>query len=153
MDKIINHAAAAAKAHGVNSEAASGEHWDGKQFTGQFFASVEFAQEVWTAPENDSNVSRIERRRIIGISAGDAKRLFKARKGRPGGRVYIEVRGASRRILEVAKTPEAACRAVLDRILAGEARALAHDVADEAARIEVEMRAQLRADIAALEAA
>lgn len=151
MEKIINHAAAAANAHGVSSKVASGEHWDGEKFTGQFFASVEFVQEIWTVPETDSNVSRFERRRIIGISAGDAKRLFKARKGRPGGQAYVKAQSATRRILEVADTPEAAARAVLDRILAGEARALAHDVADEAAAIEVAMRTQLRADIQALE--
>lgn len=152
MQKIKNHAQSAANAHNVYVKVDFGEEWDDKneRYTGRFFVSVVFLQGVWTAPENDSNVSRIEKRRIIGISAGDAKRLFKSRKGRPGGQAYIKARNASHAIHEVADTPERAERQVLHRILSGEARALAHQVADEAAAIEVEMRKQLRADLATL---
>ena len=150
MEKIKNHAAGAAHAHGIHVRVASGEEFEGDRPTGNFFVSVEFVQEVWTSPENDSNVSRIENRRIIGVSRGDAGRLYKDRKGRLGGQAYINVRSARRSLYEAAAAPEEAQRVILDRILSGEARALAHDVADEAAKIEVEMRDQLHADIAAL---
>lgn len=150
IEKIKNHAHAAANAHNVACHVYSGEEFEGDRFTGRFFVSVEFRQAVYTIPESKKGrVSEIERRRLIGVSAGDARRLFKARVGRPGGQEYILSRTASKVILHVADTPDEAERAVLDEILAGRARLLAHDVADEAAAIEVEMRAALREAIAA----
>ena len=151
IDQITNHAKAAAAAHGVAVRVHEGEEFDGEKFTGRFFCSVEFHQTVYTRPENKQGlVSEIENRRIIGISATDARRLFKARKGNPGGQEYIISKGAFEIINHVADTPEEAEREVLNMILSGAARALAHRVADRAAQIEVEMRAQLRADLDAL---
>lgn len=151
IDQITNHAKSAATAHGVAVRVHEGEEFDGKNFTGRFACSVEFHQSVYTRPENKKGaVSDIENRRIIGITATDARRLFKARKGRPGGQDYIISKGASEIISHVADTPEEAAREVLNVILSGAGRSLAHTVADRAATIEVEMRAQLRADLEAL---
>ena len=128
-----------------------GEEFVDGRYSGRFVVTVEFHQSVYTRPENKKGaVSEIECRRIIGVSASDANRLFRSRKGHPGGQDYINVRGASEAISHIAKTPEEAERAVLDIILSGQARAAAHLVADRAAQIELEMRAQLRADLSAL---
>lgn len=151
IDQIKNHAKAAAAAHGVAVRVHEGEEFDGENFTGQFICSVEFHQSVYTRPENKKGaVSDIENRRIIGVSATDARRLSKARKGRPGGQDYIISNGASESISHVADTPEEAAREVLNVILSGAGRSLAHTVADKAAAIELEMREQLRADLDAI---
>lgn len=152
IDQISNHAKSAAAAHGVAVRVMEGEEFDGEKFTGRFVCIVEFHQEVYTRPENKKgSVSEIENRRIIGVSATDARRLFKARKGMPGGQEYIIARGASESINHVADTPEEAAREVLNVILSGTGRALAHTVADKAAAIEVDMREQLRADLEAIQ--
>ncbi|WP_226554838.1 hypothetical protein [Celeribacter naphthalenivorans] len=154
IDQITNHAKAAAAAHGVSVRVYAGEEFENDRWTGRFFCTVEFHQSVYTRPENKKSlVSDIENRRIIGVSAPDARRLFKSRKGVPGGQEYVITRNASEVISHVADTPEEAEREVLNVILSGAARALAHKVADRAAQIEVEMRAQLRTDLNALEAA
>lgn len=151
IDQITNHASAAAAAHGVAVRVYEGEEVVNTQFTGRFFVTVEFHQVVYTRPEDKEDVvSEIECRRVIGVSRGDAKRLFNSRAGRPGGQAYINVRGAHEVITHVAETLEQARREVLEDVTSGLARAKAHAVADRAAQIEVEMRAQLRADLDAL---
>lgn len=152
IDQVNNHAKSAAAAHGVAVRVFEGEEFDGESFTGRFICSVEFHQSVYTRPENKKSlVSDIENRRIIGVSATDARRLFKSRKGQPGGQEYIRSDGASESIRYVADTPEEASREVLNIILSGAGRSLAHEVADRAAAIEVEMREQLRADLDAIQ--
>ena len=151
IDRIIKHAAKAAAAHGIASRVWHGPEYIEDRRTGRFFVRVQFYQEVCTRPENKTHlVSDIECRRIIGISATDARRLFKSRVGLPGGQAYVIVRGAHESIYHVADTPDEAEREVMNLILSGLARIKAHDVADRAARIEVEMREKLRSDMAAL---
>lgn len=152
INQISNHAKAAATAHGVAVRVHEGEEFDGEKFTGRFVCSVEFHQAVFTRPENKKGaVSEIENRRIIGVSATDARRLFKSRKGMPGGQDYIISRQASKLISHTSDTPEEAAREVLNMVLSGAGRSCAHEVADRAARIEVEMRDQLRAELEALQ--
>ena len=154
IDQITAHARAAAAAHGVAVDVYEFEEFIDDKWTGRFGCSVSFRQSVYTRPEDKKGrVNSGECRRIIGMSATDGRRLFKARKGNPGGQDYIMSRGVRQSISCAAESPEAAQRAVLDAILSGAAREMAHDVADEAARIEVEMRAKLRSDLDALGAA
>lgn len=146
MTKIEQHAKAAAAAHGITANTSTHEEFRDGSYTGLFAATVSFEQIVAVRPEN--KFIHPNAARVIGISATDARRLFKSRKGVPGGQDYTPVRASTAVMIEVAETADAAERALLDRILAGEARRTAHDVADRACEIETEMRRDLRDSIA-----
>ncbi len=154
FQKLENFADKAAKAHGIHVSVSSVDHVDeNDNFTGLKVIVVRFEQEVWFAPEDQSGPSAINNRRLIGISRGDARRLYKSRKGRPGGQAYIGSRSAQHAFSIITSDVENGngIQQLLHKARAGEFRAAAHDVADQAAQIEVEMRMQLRSDLEAIQ--
>lgn len=152
MQSLINHAEVAAAAHHVAAKVTEFDDVDGDgRSTGRKGVSVVIFQDVYFDPEDDPRrPADIENRRLIGISRGDAKRLYRSRRGRAGGQSYIDVRTARRALSALGETTEEAVLALMARVRSGALRTLAFQVANDAAAIEVEMRDQLCLDLARL---
>jgi hypothetical protein len=149
MDQLVKHVAAAASAHGVCGKVFTRDEIIDDHFTGNIIVTVEIFQEVWFAPEGQAP-SQIDNRRLIGISRGDAKRLFNSRSGRAGGQAYTGVRAARREFHAIAEQVSQAATELMSVMRSGALRETARDVANEACQIEMEMRQKLQGDLAAL---
>jgi len=151
IHNIESLAARAAAAHGVAAKVTVHDHLDGNNNpTGRLVVSVVFFQDCLFRPEGGGYFPVIENRRFVGISQGDASRLYAARHGYAGGQAYVELRTARRVFMEVCEDVQTGKDRLAVIARSGAFRVAAHAVADQAARNEIAMRDQLRNDLAQL---
>ena len=146
VQTLVKRAEAAAAAHRVAARVSVVDEIAKNQNTGNVVVSVRIYQDIAYAPEGNAP-KQIDAQRLIGISGRDAKRLFIRNSSEASGQDYHEPRRAKRVFSAVDATVSGAVEKLLNTACGDTFWRAAHDVADEAAELEVEMRFRLRADL------